>query len=301
MLSVVQRGRLVASGLLRMDPAAALAPASDRANIVLDRFSQRQQQSRGMARGRYYYIKGASNKQDLSEETRDLLKNAKDPEDRSWRLGPGIQEPLTMDPTTKERKEALQYSVKYYGDQINDGDDVVKYYPHAGEELPDGPPSPVLMVRRVKDLYAQPWFNKNYCSQIGLGDQEKLSKLVFLPNLPSVSLILFKIKHLISITPVTFPNGIPEDFDPETHGYKLNLNGEFIVHPSLRNNPHTAVEGAEWMKIDRKQIQREASRHWQRPFNSPLGHSNYHADTRWRDNDKAASQHTKNMKKKWSK
>ena len=51
--------------------------------------------------------------------------------------------------------------------RINDGDDVVKYYPHAGEELPDGPPSPVLMVRRVKDLYAQPWFNKNYCSQIG--------------------------------------------------------------------------------------------------------------------------------------
>ena len=36
--------------------------------------------------------------------------------------------------------------------------------------------------------------------------------------------------------------------------------GEFIVHPSLRNDPDAAVEGAEWMKIDRKQIQ-ENSEH----------------------------------------
>ena len=54
-----------------------------------------------------------------------------------------------------------------------------------------------------------------------MGEEEKLSKLVFLPNLPSVSLVLFKIKHLIDIKPVTFPNGIPEDFSPETHGYRL--------------------------------------------------------------------------------
>jgi hypothetical protein len=46
---------------------------------------------------------------------------------------------------------------------------------------------------------------------------------VFLPNLPSVSLLLFKIKHLLEIRPITFPNGIPEDFDPERDGSRLSL------------------------------------------------------------------------------
>ena len=54
-----------------------------------------------MARGRNYYVKGASNKQDISPEARELLRNKKDPEDGRWQLGYGIQEPLEMDPTTK--------------------------------------------------------------------------------------------------------------------------------------------------------------------------------------------------------
>ena len=33
------------------------------------------EQRRGMARGRNYYIKGASQKQDISEEARELLRN----------------------------------------------------------------------------------------------------------------------------------------------------------------------------------------------------------------------------------
>ena len=49
----------------------------------------------------------------------------------------------------------------------------------------------------------------NYCSVD--------SCLCFITNNDIYNMVLF------SITPVTFPNGIPEDFDPETHGYKLKL------------------------------------------------------------------------------
>lgn len=293
-------GSLVRPRLAPRLEMCALVPALEVISPACFSLNNCSQQRRGMARGRNYYIKGGSNKQDISEETRDLLKNAKDPLDSSWKLGHGIQEPLTMDPNTKERKRALQYIVKYRGESINEAENTVKYYPHKDEEVPTEAPSPVLMVRRTKSLYGEPWFNKNYCQQIGLGTKEKESKLVFLPNLPSVSLVLFKIKHLLEITPVTFPNGIPEDFDPETHGYKLKSNGEFIVHPSLKVDPEECVRNADWMKLDRKQIKAEAERHWKQPFNSVLGHSNYHQDTRWRNNSKADSLHVKNLRKKWS-
>jgi len=267
---------------------------------LLSVIQQANQQNRGMAKGRNHFLKGASSKQDISDETKDLLKNARNPEDKSWKLGHGIQEPLVMDPTTPERKRATQYIVKYRGENINDGDDLVKYYPHAGEEIPTINPSPVLMVKRVKDFRGETWFNKDFCEQIGLGNKEKLSKFVFLPNIPSVSSMLFKIKHIIEIKPITFPNGIPDDFDPDKHGYKLKSNGEFVVHPSLKVDLKEMTKDADWMKLSSEDISREGRKHWKAPYTSVLGDSHYHKDTRWRDNSKADSQYVKNQRTKWS-
>ena len=39
----------------------------------------------------------------------------RNPEDHRWRLGAGIQEPLTMDPKTEDLKRAKQYMVNYKG------------------------------------------------------------------------------------------------------------------------------------------------------------------------------------------
>jgi len=54
----------------------------------------------------------------------------------------------------------------YFLFRINDGDEVVRYYPHRDEKLPQDIPSPVLMVSRVKPLYGEPWFNKDYARQL---------------------------------------------------------------------------------------------------------------------------------------
>jgi hypothetical protein len=51
--------------LLQRQPAVVAAPGSGTL------FEQR----RGMARGRNYYVRGASNKDDISQEARDLLLN----------------------------------------------------------------------------------------------------------------------------------------------------------------------------------------------------------------------------------
>ena len=85
---------------------------------------------------------------------------------------------------------------------------------------------------------------------IGLGKHADVGRLVFLPNTPSVGLHLFKVKHLIKITPVTFPNGIPDDFSPDTHGYKLTPKGEFIVTDIPGESLDSIAGRADWMKID---------------------------------------------------
>jgi len=258
--------------------------------------------ARCMASGRGRYIRGGSNKQDVSPETKQLLEQAKDPDDLSWQLGHGIQEPMEVDLTTKERKRAMQYKVKYKGWRINDGEDKVTYYPHAGEEISEEPPSPVLMVCKIKRLKGEPFWIRDYCDQIGLGEYEKCGKLAFLPNTPSVGMLLFKIKHMVKITPVTFPNGMPDDFSPETHGFKLTSRGEFIVTDQPAESLDSIAMRADWMKITKEMIFKEARKHWDKPWSTPLGNHNYHVDSSWLDPAKAASQFEKNKpkNKKWS-
>ncbi len=53
--------------LLRQQPAAVAAAAPGSGTQL--------EQRRGMARGRNYYVRGASNKDDISQEARDLLLN----------------------------------------------------------------------------------------------------------------------------------------------------------------------------------------------------------------------------------
>ena len=96
---------------------------------------------------------------------------------------------------------------------------------------------------------------------------------MFLPNLPSVCALLYKIKHVVEITPVTFPKGMPDDFHPDTHGFKLTPTGEFIVEVAYTESLTVSsyqVQGApaeslgsvaaraEWMKITEEDVSRLA-------------------------------------------
>jgi len=256
------------------------------------------------SRRRDGYIQGGSNKQDISQEAKDLIQKARDPDDLSWQEGPGVEKPTELDLRTTERDRALQYLVSYkgYDTKVDNGVEGIKYWPHTGDNVDPEPASPVLMVTRIKRLFGEPYWNKNYCRQIGIGYNENINKRVFLPNLPSVGLLLYRIKHLIKITPITFPQGMPEDFSPDTHGFKLTSQGEFIVTPTKDESVESIAQRAEWMKITRDDVAKEGRRHWDAPFNSPLGNSNYHRDTTWIDKKKADSEYVKNKasRRKWS-
>jgi large subunit ribosomal protein L30 len=72
-----------------------------------------------------------------------------------------------------------------------------------------------------------------------LFDSFQKSDIAIVKNIPEVNAILYKIKHLVKITPIQCPSGMPEEGDYE--GTCLTEYGEFKVSPQL--------------KVDQKQIQ----------------------------------------------
>jgi len=154
------------------------------------------------------------------------------------------------------------------------------------------------MVTKVKTLDKEQHWVKSACEQIGLGawkpkgSSGKVNALgkfsrcmlsifqvgsrVFLPNLPSVCALLYRIKHVVEITPVTFPKGMPDDFHPDTHGFRLTPTGEFIVEGPPAESLSSVAARADWMKLTEKDIKKEARRHWDSPWGTPLGNQNYH-------------------------
>ena len=119
-------------------------------NLLVNRYLTCYIQSRCMARGRNYYLKGASRNSGISSETRDLLVNVRHAENvDEWKREPGIGEPMKF---VQHRENP---------EDIDDETDLdMTYYPHKGEEpWPDNyEPSPVLLVTRVKPLKGEPWY-----------------------------------------------------------------------------------------------------------------------------------------------
>ncbi|XP_044763668.1 39S ribosomal protein L30, mitochondrial [Coccinella septempunctata] len=99
-----------------------------------------------------------------------------------------------------------------------------KYYPSKPDfQDPPYEPSKLFRVQRIKPLKGVPYYEKSILRDFKL--DTKLSDVVILKNMPETIMKLWKIKHLIEIKPVTFPNGFPTD----VNGTYLKENGELIV------------------------------------------------------------------------
>lgn len=91
-------------------------------------------------------------------------------------------------------------------------------------------------------------------------------------NSEQMNKTLWKIKHLVTITPITFPDGIPEEKDiPNCH---LHKNGELRIQSSVNIERLKATE--EFQKsidrIDKETIQNYTRKLW---LNGFVDHSKY--------------------------
>merc|ERR1712071_493135 len=139
------------------------------------------------------------------------------------------------------------------------------YYPRFPEQV-DVPyePSKVLMVQRIRCLKKKPYWDKNIMTELGLNNTK--STIAIVANTPPVNALLWKVKHLIKITPVTFPNGIPDDGD--VRGARLRENGELVFVPKLAKDADAL--GVETVvkqpRVDGETMQKYLRAKWMKPW-----------------------------------
>lgn len=83
-------------------------------------------------------------------------------------------------------------------------------------------------------------------------------------NTPENNVLLWKIKHLVSVEPITFPHGEPTA-DDVCHT-KLKENGDCVVHKKIGVDNERIEASAKVInspiRLDRRTLEREARLKW---------------------------------------
>ncbi|CAG9865553.1 unnamed protein product [Phyllotreta striolata] len=100
-----------------------------------------------------------------------------------------------------------------------------KYYPRNPETFQDPPynPSKLFRVEKIKTLKHAPYWEKKIMSEFHLDG--KLNSYTIVKNIPENNQRLWRVKHLVKIVPITFPDGFPKE-DDITY---LQENGELKI------------------------------------------------------------------------
>lgn len=134
-----------------------------------------------------------------------------------------------------------------------------KYYPN-NPDFQDPPyePSKLFRVQRIRPLKGTPYYEKSILKDFKLDG--KISDVVILKNMPETIMKLWKIKHLVQIKPVTFPNGFPTD----VNGTYLKENGELVVSQNV--SEHKEILSKEFKadngRLDGNTLRRHSRMKW---------------------------------------
>lgn len=106
---------------------------------------------------------------------------------------------------------------------------IIKPYRHPNHVDPPIEPAKLLRVQRIKPYKGNPFWEKRILRDLGI--DERLNAFTVVKNIPENNARLWKIKHLIKITPINFPHGEPTRDDI---GHTVLLeNGDCIVNKKL--------------------------------------------------------------------
>nr|CAG4642092.1 EOG090X0EYV [Eurycercus lamellatus] len=110
------------------------------------------------------------------------------------------------------------------------------YYPrHPNQEDPSYKPTHAFMVQRIRSMKKKPYWEKDVLIRFGIDG--KSSDIAIVANTPQNCALLWKVKHITRITPITIPQGLPENGDYS--GARLQDNGELVFVPKLKSYAKT--------------------------------------------------------------
>ncbi|KAK6642796.1 hypothetical protein RUM43_004298 [Polyplax serrata] len=146
----------------------------------------------------------------------------------------------------------LNKSVRSYSNKTTEGIPYYgfTYYPRS-EDFKDPPysPSKLFLVRRIKKRCQCNPAEKEVLLQLQLkGPKETRKDVIIVKNIPQINAMLWKVKHLVDIKPITYQGELPED----SCGTYLRDNGELVISPSLRTSPESFKRTEEYINCNNR-------------------------------------------------
>lgn len=158
------------------------------------------------------------------------------------------KKPIVADPTYS-RSELKR--IKNYFDQV------LEYRKRSEEGFK---PSKLFMVWRIASLVGRPKWEKETMIKLGLVHDKV--KCAIVKNTASNNEILWSVKHLIRVKPITFPDGFPSEED--LYKTYLKQSGELIIEPRLHIDCEELERDAELKKktLDHRYLQEDLRLKW---------------------------------------
>ncbi|KAI9590751.1 39S ribosomal protein L30, mitochondrial [Glossina fuscipes] len=143
----------------------------------------------------------------------------------------------------------------------------IYYYPRtADHQDPAVVPAKLFRVQRIKPVKGNPYWEKRLLNELGLDGKQ--SDFTVVKNIPEINARLWKIKHLVKVTPITFPYGEPKEHDIN-HTF-LKENGECIVTKDIGpvDERIEALESFEKdvKRLDTELLRKDARLKWLNPW-----------------------------------
>uniref|UniRef100_A0A023G2L1 Putative 39s ribosomal protein l30 mitochondrial n=1 Tax=Amblyomma parvum TaxID=251391 RepID=A0A023G2L1_AMBPA len=133
----------------------------------------------------------------------------------------------------------------------------------------------LFLVERVGDYRGTPHWERNVLKLLKLADSKEdkkagihrpLGSRTIVKNTPFMCKMLWRVKHLVKVSPITFPDGEPTEVMTGTH---LSRDGVFRIVPHLKVPEQRLLEPATYTK--RKFTRQEISRVLHENWNHGLG------------------------------
>ncbi|XP_046416487.1 39S ribosomal protein L30, mitochondrial [Neodiprion virginianus] len=164
------------------------------------------------------------------------------------------------------RHYARRYAPKYKDDSgVRYG--LITYFPKTPNHVdPPIEPTKLFMVQRIKKLSGTPWWEKEVMSQLHLDG--KKSEVAIVKNTPETNVLLWQVKHLIKVTPIKCPDGIPKT--ASLNGSYLHENGTFMVNRKVTIDQKRidAIDEykKDWKKLDSETLRKDLRLKWVNPL-----------------------------------
>ncbi|KOB74229.1 Mitochondrial ribosomal protein L30 [Operophtera brumata] len=123
------------------------------------------------------------------------------------------------------------------------------YHPRFPDEKdPEVTPSKLFRVERIKSTRHQPYWQKNILKDLNILEENRVA---IVKNIPEMNSLLWKVKHLVKITPIVFPYGEPTKDDIKYT--VLRENGECLVVKKLEPQ-EMQIEALDQFDADAKKM-----------------------------------------------